>query len=378
MKILVFHQFAHHNQLVASLCSNLNKQNVEADSFNIATWEFTTETTRKLPMLLSVLKVVLFHYKLKFLVLKLFPFVLAPLVKNYQAIDIHFFGTIYFNIINFVKKEGIKVKIMIWGSDFYRAPTERRERQREYYRKSDMIQIATEKMKSDFLAYYHEFEEKISLAHFGIFQFDSIEKILQNNSVNSIKADLGLPTDKLILTCGYNGIKAQQHLLLLDAINTLSNLEKEKIFLLFPMTSGVDQSYQKEIENKLAEINCNYKILTTHLTVEEVCKLRISSDIVINIQISDAFSASIQEHIYAKNMVIVGDWLPYNKFDDYNIFYKKTSLKNLHTTLQEAIVNYSELKTICNQNTDKVSKMSSWSYVIKNWVNLYKKLTNEF
>lgn len=374
MRVLVLHQFVNHNQLVDSLCTNLIKENVQVDSFNIATWEYKTANDDKLPFLVSFLKIIFFNYKLKFLLLKLFPNVFNSLFRKYTIVDIHFFGPIYFKIIDVLLQLNKKVKITIWGSDFYRSPIERKEKQREYYKKVDAIHICTVEMKNDFVDYYKDFQDKIKIAHFGIFQFEVIEKLLKENTVNKIKQQFNLPADKLVITCGSNGIKEQQHMLIIDAIDKLSTAIKESLFLLFPMTNGFDEAYKTSLETKLKRIGCNYKFLTTKLSVEDVCRLRIGTDIAINIQTTDAFSATIQEHVYAKNILIVGDWLPYDKLQEFDVFYKKTSKENLKTTLEEAIKNYSKFKEICKDNTKKISKMSSWNYVVKNWKTIYTQI----
>lgn len=374
MRILVLHQFVNHNQLVNSLCTNLINENVHVDSFNISTWEYKTVNGERLPILLRIFKILLFNYKLKFLILRMFPNILNNLFKKYSIVDIHFFGPIYFKIIDLLIELNKKVKITIWGSDFYRSPIKRKEKQREYYKKVDVIHICTVGMKNDFINYYKDFENKIRIAHFGIFQFEVIKELLKIHTITAIKKQFGLPTDKLVITCGSNGIEQQQHSLIIDAIYKLPANVKKGLFLLIPMTNGYDKQYKDALEKKIMNLGCDYKFLIENLSVEDICKLRIGTDITINIQTTDAFSASIQEHVYAKNLLIVGDWLPYDKLKEYDIFYKKTSIENLNATLKLAISNYSNLKETCKYNTEKISKMSSWNYVVKNWKAIYTQI----
>lgn len=373
MKVLVLYQFKNHDQLLNALYENLNKKNVEADIFNISTWYFKSKEN-KLPLHLMVLRKLLFHYKLKLLILKIFPFILTSLLKKYTIVDIHFFGSIYFKIIDILLQLSKKVKITIWGSDFYRIPVKIKEKQGFYYSKIDSIHVGTEQMKSDFLTFYNDYSDKISLARFGILQFDVMNQISSAETLIKSKQNLNLPIDKLIVTLGYNGSKGQQHLLMLEALTNLSLSLKKNIFVLLPMTYGASKNYIIEIESKLKTLDVAYTILSKTLTVDDIGRLRLCSNITVNTQISDAFSASIQEHIYAQNIVVVGDWLPYNKLLENQIFYLKTDLNHLSDAINDVITNYNEYKGKSIENKEKIERLSSWDNVIIDWINIYKSL----
>ena len=373
MKILILHQFVNHNTLVNTLCKKLNATELKVDSFNISTWEYVSSGC-DLPFFLRVLKVLLFDYRLKLLVVQKAPFLLNGMLRKYDIVDIHFFGTFYYNTIDLLKKLGGKVKITIWGSDFYRASDIIKEKQRDYYKKIDCIQIGTDAMKDDFVAYYKDFDDKIQLAHFGITQFDLIDKIAGAENIEDIKFKLKLPIDKRVVTCGYNGSAGQQHLAILDAVLKLDNALKEEIFLLLPMTYGVTEEILDNVRDQLNVSGIEYLILTEDLTSEDVSRLRLATDIAINIQITDAFSASIQEHLYAQNIVIVGEWLPYNKLEENGVYYFKSSLDDLTLHIEEAITNYAVIKENSLVNKEKMHQLSSWDVVTRDWVNLYSSL----
>lgn len=373
MKVLILHQFLEHNELVASLCQKLNKRRIKTDSFNISTWEFDSKD-RSLPTHILFLKNLLFHYKMKLLVFSLFPFLFKNVINNYDIVDIHFFGTFYDKMINYLLKNNKKVKITIWGSDFYRSSIARREKQRIFYKKVDAIQVATQHMKNDFIDYYKDFNDKIKLGHFGLIQYDVIKDLLATEDVNETKNKLGIPEDKLIITCGSNGIKEQQHQLIIDALIKLESSIKKELYLVFPMTYGLKELYKSEIELKLNASNFSYKLVDTKLNLKDICRLRIATDIAINIQKTDAFSATIQEHLFAKNILVVGDWLPYSKLDDYNVLYFKSSIDSLHDTLLDLIVDFEKIKQKTTSNMAKMESITSWDSAIDNWVVNYNSL----
>lgn len=373
MDILILHQFVNHNSLVNTLCKKLNETDLKVDSFNISTWEYIS-SKNELPLTLKILRVLLFNYRLKLFVVKKAPFILRGLFKRYNVVDIHFFGTFYYKTIDLLRSLGNKVKITIWGSDFYRSSPEVRDKQGLYYEMIDSIQICTDAMKDDFLSYYKNFEDKIQIAHFGITQFDLIDKISVEENIEDIKHKLNLPIDKKVITCGYNGSAGQQHLAILDAFSNLDDSLKEQVFLLLPMTYGVTIEILNKVREQLNLLEIDYLILTEDLTSEDVSRLRLASDIAINIQVTDAFSASIQEHLYSQNIVIVGEWLPYGKLEQSGVYYIKSSLENLTLHIEETITRYPIIKERSLVNKERMHQLSSWDVVTRDWVKLYTSL----
>ncbi len=45
----------------------------------------------------------------------------------------------------------------------------------------------------------------------------------------------------------------------------------------------------------------------------------------IQLQATDSFSSSMRETLYAGNIVITGDWLPYGTLDEKGVFMLKVS-----------------------------------------------------
>ena len=106
-------------------------------------------------------------------------------------------------------------------------------------------------------------------------------------------------------------------------------------------------------------------MLKSHLSNVDVAKLRIETDIAINIQQTDAFSGSLQEHLFAGNILLVGDWLPYDILDENHVFYKKSSLTDLSDQIKDCIVNYDKYKKMTCGNQDKMHNISSWRVAAK-------------
>ena len=375
MKILLLYQYSAHNITMDLLCENLHQNGIDADSFNVVSWRFHSINRNRQPILLRILKPFMFIPRIRGLFILLFrQKILLTLSKNYSIIDIHFFSSIYDQLISAFKNDKKMVKVTLWGSDFYRSDLNRREDQRKVYKNVDIIQLATKQMLLDFLNIYPENGSKMRLAHFGNNSFELIEKFQQKIDFEGFKKELKIPNDKIVIVCGLNGSEGHQHELIFDSIYNLEEGIKKQIYLIVPMTYGGNQAYITKLKKKLATLKLSNQIIEKSLSNENLCKLRIVSDIMISIQISDAFSASVQEHIFAGGIVIVGDWLPYEIFKDYDIRYVKTEIENLTNNLNKTILNFTALKEECKKNKEKITALSAWKSSIKDWVSNYSDL----
>ncbi|HEY5125429.1 MAG TPA: hypothetical protein VIK14_16985, partial [Ignavibacteria bacterium] len=377
MKVLILYQFDNHDQTVDALCNNLNMYGIEPDSFNILTWRSKGQNRIRKPLLVSLLAPLMIIPKVKGLLIKLFiKRIVLTLSEKCNIVDIHFFSPIYDELIYELKRRGKNVKITIWGSDFYRTDNIRREQQRIIYHEVDIIQMATRQICNDFLVVYPEYENKVRITNFGILQFDIIDELLQKGDSEAYKKEMGLPVDKIILVCGFNGSAGHQHLLIFESIEKLPPELKGQLFLLVPMTYGGNKPYIETIKQKADSLGLPYKLLPSLVPVHDVCKLRIVSDIAITIQKTDALSAAVMEHIYAGSILIAGDWLPYQILSENGVFYLTTPLESLTETVSRTVENHSLLKNKCMDNNVKMAEIFSWNSVIKDWLAIYNELDN--
>ncbi len=375
MNVLILFEFDIHDQTIDALCNNLRKQDVSADSLNVITWKFRNYSKNRKPYLISVVEAFMKIPKVRgFIILKFRTKILSFLSAKYDIIDIHFFSPLYDDVIKNLKKRGNAVKITIWGSDFYRVDKERREKQRKIYPLVNAIQIETRQIGEDFLAVYPEFYEKIRYAHFGIRQFEIIDDLSMDRDVAVYKTEMQLPGDKIILVCGFNGSSGHQHSVIFEAIEKLPAEIKAQIFLLIPLTYGATQPYIETVRLKAESLHMPYKLISSSMTLPEVCKLRLASDIAITIQKTDALSAAIQEQLYAGGMLIAGDWLPYQILSENGIFFIQTSLASLTEVISQSIANLATLKLHSPENKTRTAALSSWNTAIKDWLAIYNEI----
>ena len=374
-KVLAFFQDANHYHTIDYLCKNLDKNGVKVASFNIATWRYRGEI--KIPLWIRIAILFAKVPKLRGLLSGILRSrIMLKIAESFEIVDIHFFSPIYDEIIEELYARRKKIKITIWGSDFYRVDNLRIKQQRALYQKVDIVQIETLQIANDFLRVFPELKNKVRLAHFGIVQFDIIDNLLQRGNSGFYRKMMKLPSDKIIIACGTNGSTGHQHHLILDALSELPARHRERLFLILPMTYGGTKGYIAEIRRKMDAMGMPGLILTSFLSLDELCKYRIVSDLLITIQKTDALASAIQEHLYAGGIIIAGDWLPYGTLSEMGVFYLTASLETLTDTISHTIDNHIDLKETNTGNKEILKGFSSWDSVICDWLMIYNELSN--
>lgn len=294
---------------------------------------------------------------------------IAKIVKDFNVINIHVARWYYSFILWTLKKK--KVVVSFYGSDFYRISKLSKKLLYSLLKIAKTITFTNEKTKNSFLDYYKNFKDKVKVCRFGLKTLDFIDKN-RDKDKREIKIYLGYSTDKLIVTCGYNSTKAQQHEKIIENIKKLPSEILKNIQFVFPMTYG-DNTNKTKIKNILANTNLDYIILEDFLMGDDNAYIKLASDIMINILRTDSFSGSMQEFLYAKNIVITGSWLPYDIFDSEGIVYQKIDSANMLADKLKSILNdFQSYKSNLDKNIDIISKLSSWKQNIDCWMEILR------
>lgn len=288
-------------------------------------------------------------------------------------ISIHYVLPFYSFFIKSFKKNTTSLSCCIWGSDFYRVNKNDRIRMLTLFEKSDSIILCNKEMSNEFAKYYKNmFNNKIVNSGFGISKLDLINNLSNSFLKNELKNELGFPIDKLLITIGYNGIPAQQHLYVLESIFKIPSHLLTNIFIIIPFGYGGDETYKNLIINKIQELGVGYKLIESFISDEDVAKIRICTDFVINAQTTDAASASLQEHLYCGNVLLAGNWLPYNYFTENGITFWSFKKDELVEKITDILVNFPFYSSQVKSNSESIYKLSSWNFRIVQWVNVFK------
>ncbi len=269
-----------------------------------------------------------------------------------------------------ISKTSQKLVIAYAGSDFYNIKEEKRNENKLLLIKAEHIVFGNPYMKNDFIAYYKNFESKIKISGMGLSNLDIIKQIKQNEKLINSKKKLNIPTDKIIISIGYTGDRRHRHLEFLENLNMMPHELFKNLYFLFPMTYIKTDQYIEEVSQKANKLNLNFKVFKTLLTDEDICRVRIVTDIAVHIATMDQSSASMMEHLFAGNVVIAGKWLPYKFWDDMGVYSHRVNEKEVIKTFSNVLEKLKEEKVKSQNNPNIIYNNWSWEKRIKKWIEI--------
>lgn len=375
-RILTIFPYANHIPLMRNYRRYLADKGVRIDIFNTTDWFF--EGDASLPPIVGLLR------KVKRLPGRIFnslimrgcnTYALDRLVCGYDVIDVHTFSSFYTKCFPRWTKAGKRIKVTPWGSDILRADTASLARISASLRFVEEVTLA-EPMYAFFLATFSQFKGPVVKANFGITNFDAIiSRLPEERSILKEKWFGTQNGKKRIVTIGYNGSVHQRHT---DVLRALQAVGRDEIHLVVPFSYGGEHGYRERLNEALDAAGFTYTLIDRYVSTEKIVELRLITDIMVNIQLTDAFSASIQEHVVAGNVCVIGSWLPYvGFFHEKGIFVVDTSLDNLQENLERTIRHYPTYKTRSENNTSILYGINSWSEAIVPWAVAFKHFDHE-
>jgi hypothetical protein len=272
-------------------------------------------------------------------------------------------------VIKRIKRDSNFLIGVLWGSDFYKCKgAKATKRLARAVHSCNLICTMSGQFKDDFLKRFRFSEQNIRVCNHGS---SPLEALFEQQNIPSWEAKKipGFSPEYFIITCGYNARPNQQHLKIIDALVKIKSSLSEQTLLLFPMAYGGNEDYKKQVKAALEKSGLRYHINENFLGPEEVAWLRKATDIFIQTQVTDAYSGSMQEHLFAQNVVITGSWLPYQVLKKKDIYFEEIEdIAILDAKLRYVIENFPVLKEkAVSRNTPDKFKSSLWREVIPKW-----------
>lgn len=299
------------------------------------------------------------------------------LCEKYDVIHVHFLAPFYGDVAEQIRNKCEKLIITIWGSDYYRTTSEQREEQRKLIDRADIITFDNEVTMDEFAKYYDiTNKERLSINRFGLTALEYI-KDLENSNKDSIKAEYNIPKNSIVVTCGYNANPAHNHLEIIKSIKQVKNKLPENMYYIFPMTYSRDEAYCDAVKEELSKSGLQYIVLEKFMNFEQIAKLTIITDIMVQLQTTDTLSATMQEHMYNGNIVITGSWLPYKPLKDIGTYFLEiSSINKVGKKLTDVAKELLMIKQRCKKNRNIIWKFSAWENTVENWIKTYDKIDN--
>lgn len=282
--------------------------------------------------------------------------------KKVDFVLFHFLSQYVYPLALISRWRGIKSCVFVYGSDFKRAD----ESYKCYINKTLAVVDSIVCDSSDMLEELKlAFPLHTSKMHCCFFGSPIVDELLQE-TITKFEAKQALnlcEKDRIIVMCGYNGCKEQQHLRIIDCLDIVKN----KIHIVFPMTYGGDDTYRQEVIDYCEKNGISFTLLNHFLENEEWKKYIIATDIFIHMQLTDAFSACLSEQLLRGNVVINAEWIKYFDLEKAGAYYISANFDNLQTIVEDVLVDYNHYCILSKTNKDIIEQFKGLKYTVTNY-----------
>lgn len=306
---------------------------------------------------------------------------ITKLFLKYDIFHFHYLSPEYLSAIRYIP-ENKKILLTFWGSDLYQITgVNNYKSQFEGLARADLITVNALEIKEAVLTKFgRDLFPKLRDADFRLNKnkLGRIEERKKENAILSFKKIHDIPQEKIIVTLGYSASSKQRHIEILKILNELDEKVKKRIFIIIPMTYGLeheDGNYLEKVKETCGKVDINTKILVDYMIDDEMVDFIISSEITLNLRDTDALNAAMLETLFAGNIVINGAWLPYGKLRRLGLYYKEIELKNeLISVIPEILDNLEQEKKKSMVNQEIIRKNFLYENTISEWKKIYDEL----
>ena len=262
--------------------------------------------------------------------------------RRYDIVNVHCAKPRLSYILHWIKKISDHLVISPWGSDVFRVEDKRDIRQlQRVYAAAQYVTVGNDSSIGQRII--NEFKvdpsKMVKLVWGGEF-FDYIQDHSISITTEEAKARFGLE-DRYVITCGYNAQRQQRHEEIIDAIAGVRNQLPANLTLLFPFTYGTSvwsDSYKVSIKKKVEKLGIEMVSVEERLSMSDLLKMRMATDIFVHVQTTDAGSRSVMEYVACNKKVIHGAWMKYIYLEQYHpsCYFPINQMEDLGQTIIEA------------------------------------------
>jgi glycosyltransferase involved in cell wall biosynthesis len=302
------------------------------------------------------------------------------LPQKHHLYHFHYCTPEHLRYIHFLPKN-TNIICSFWGSDLMRITGV----SNVYYvskalRKATKITIQSEELAQILLFKYgREFESKIVINQFTINTdiYHHIDRLLPNTeAINAFKTKHSIPTDKIIIAVSHNAFSANNHFKILDSLASLEPKYKDQCSFILPLGYGGNEQYINEIKTYCDQHSeLQTQILTDFFDPENTALLRLSTDLMIQMPISDALSGAMTEVLYTGNTVISASWLPYGVLKNNQLpLIEAFNFEQLPRLVADFCAHRQEVKKTNQNNATKIKSFLFPDTTSKQWISLFNSM----
>jgi hypothetical protein len=271
-----------------------------------------------------------------------------------------------------------KLILTLWGSDVYRTyGVAEYARQLRAARRASLVTMATPELADAFLSKFgRELESKVRLVSYGSKLVDVIDRFRPER--DTFLRGIGIDSAKISIVVGHNASPSNQHEAVLREIAKLQEALRSQIAIVIPMTyTGTSSSYVDSIRVLSEQLQLPVRILDQRLSLDDVARLRVATDILIHVPISDQFSAAMCESLVGGAVLITGGWLPYRRLRASGVQYHEVfEVGAIAKKLGDLLDRFQFERSQVQKNVAIVRNMMSWQSLVPQWTKVYDELLN--
>jgi len=290
-----------------------------------------------------------------------------------QTAIVHFLSVDCFWLIPMLSNHFDRVVGLAYGSDVLRRVKSRDFLLRMGLKRLDVIAATNDNVLNTLLTDFPFLSSRSPrVIRFGLPGFDELQKIEQVTP-NQAKQKMGFNSDKVLVCLGYSASSGQRQIELVDFFANL-NSKFENYTFVVPVQYGPQKNVEAVVK-RCAEVNIQsgsnqFIPLTKFHDPEKLALMRRATDVLINHSVSDAFSGTVQEVVYAGNLVLAVDHLPYDKMPGFGsaiLNYEKLDDAVTRLTSENLSAWRSQAATRFVENRTLLNATSSWEAVFPEW-----------
>jgi len=262
-----------------------------------------------------------------------------------------------------------------WGSDLMRSGSAALRRMTPYLKECSVISVHNQ-LNLDMIerVYGTDIAKKTHLLYFGQMGYADIDEARKKYTIAQCRMKFGIKPDNFVVCVGYSASSAQQQREVVETLSALPHEKLSRMTLVLQQTYGEnDPAYVAQTREMAARLPCQTVSLTRFMGPEESAMLRLSADVFVLAIKTDAFSASMQEYLYAGACVLKGKWLVYPQLDDMGVPQPEefTDFAEIPALLLRAMDG--QITGLSEEHRAKFPKLYSWDAVRNDWMALYPK-----
>lgn len=302
---------------------------------------------------------------------------------HFDMADIHFVNPNVKPVMPLLKKLTNHIVISPWGSDVMRVDDDSSLKEiNTIFSQAEFITIGKgSQIGQCIIEKFNVDPEKMYKLGWGGEFFDYIQENANKVSVEDAKQRFGL-SGKYVITCGYNTTKGQRHLEIINAIGEIKDQLPKNLVLLIPCTyvffkgkKDQKQQYVESIVNRCKELGLEVVLVEEHLNMEDLLKLRMSTDIFVHIQQSDAGSRSVMEYVYCNKKLVQGAWVCYKYLEKYkpSCYFPVDQIEDLGSCILKA---YNSPLNELPEEVKKIILERGWNHRMRLWNDFFESLVS--